>query len=420
MMAFTFAQVFNPAIPEWLAGVCAWLAMLILLPKLTNVQRIQSAILISAGLLCLFWGNARGGELHLSETLSKNNTLLVLLAGVSYLKLITQPLSDTKRALPKGGRAFISTLLGTHFFSSVINLSALLIVSDRLAKNHRLNRATAVPLMRAFSSAAFWSPFFAAMGVALIYAPGASLTALMIQGIPLVAFALFYTTVEFYLKNKEEVDNYQGYPIVSSALWLPCLLVAGVIAIHEVMPDISTLLIVASLSLGLTVLVTIIWQKKNSFNLLMQYTLNDLPKMHSELSLFLSAGVLAVGLSVLLNTFSGEMPLLDFTFLLAAGLLLMIVVLAIMGVHPVISIATMGVWLEPMQTNPDILGTVFLSGWAIGVVAAPLSGLNLVLHSRYGVSAKNVFHWHYRYVISMLLVTMTLLWVYMKVAGVNT
>ncbi|HHJ35868.1 MAG TPA: hypothetical protein ENJ87_08885, partial [Gammaproteobacteria bacterium] len=375
MILSAIAHMIIPQVPPWLAGTLAWLAMFVLLPALVMLQRIQAMTLISIGLLCMYWGWSRGIDTDIMALISKNDSLLALLAGVSYLRLVTLPSDDESQILPTGRAAFLPTLIGTHLFSSVINLSALLIVTERLQQKQQLNRVTVVPLMRAFSAAAFWSPFFAAMGVALTYAPGASLTTLVLQGIPLVFVALAYTAREFYRCSDEEIKQYQGYPVHFSALWVPALLVFCVLVVHQFKPDFSVILIVAGLSLLITVLISMLRDPEDATRALRRHTLEQLPKMSGELALFLSAGVLAVGLSTLFQSFDALSPNLEFSFQLAVMLLLLIVVLAVVGIHPVISIATLGVWIAPLHPDPDVLGTIFLSGWAIGVVAAPLSGL---------------------------------------------
>jgi hypothetical protein len=403
------AYPFIQASPPWLSGVMAWLALLFLLPCLALVQRIQASILFIVGVISLAWAWSRGVPPDMLTLINSNNSLLTLLAGVSFLRLVTLPAAGQDDALPRGRGAFIRTLAGTHLFSSVINLSALLIVADRLARKHRLQRNTAVPLARAFSAAAFWSPFFAAMGVALTYAPGASLPVLVLQGLPLACIALVYTFFECLWTDRDRLQHYAGYPLHFSALWIPGVLVIGVVAVHRLHPEISVLLIVASLSLLLTVLVSLLRNPREAMPSLRLHTLTGLPAMSGELALFLSAGILSAGLSGLFRSFDGLLPIAVFNFPVAASSLLAMVALSIAGIHPVISIAILGAWLAPLHPDPDLLGTVFLCSWAIGVVAAPLSGMNLALHGRYGVRGKSVIRWHYRYVLVMLLAAILLL-----------
>ena len=361
------------------------------------------------GVICLVWAWSRGVPPDVLALINSNNSLLALLAGVSFLRLVTLPAAGRDDALPRGRGAFLRTLAGTHLFSSVINLSALLIVADRLARGRRSQRNTVVPLARAFSAAAFWSPFFAAMGVALTYAPGASLPVLVLQGLPLACLALVYTYFECLWTDRDRLQHYAGYPLHFSALWIPGVLVIGVMAIHRLYPEVSVLLVVAGLSLLLTVLVSLLRNSHEAMPSLRLHTLTGLPAMSGELALFLSAGILSAGLSGLFHSFDGLLPITVFSFPVAVGSLLVMVVLSIAGIHPVISIAVLGAWLAPLHPDPNFLGAVFLCSWAIGVIAAPLSGMNLALHGRYGVRGRDVIRWHYRYVLVMLVAAISLL-----------
>ena len=71
----------------------------------------------------------------------------------------------------------------------------------------------------------------------------------------------------------------------------------------------------------------------------------------------------------------------------ASLLLLIMVALASIGVHPVISIATAGSLLAPLHPDPNLLAMTFLMTWASGVTSSPFSGIHLALQGRYDVSA---------------------------------
>jgi hypothetical protein len=421
MVVVAVSQLWFGAWALNVAGVFAWLAMLLLFSRLQKIQAVQSVLLIAVGLLCALWAGARGVELDLYKILSSNTALVALLAGVSFLRLVTLPASEMDgQALPQGRGAFLKTLIGTHLFSTVINLSALLLVADRLQHQGRLKRETAISLTRAFTAAAFWSPFFAAMGVALTYAPGASLGTLVLQGIPLAMFALWYTYRD--VKNRADMTFFQGYPIHFSSLWIPSVLLLIVLTIHEFRPNYSVILVVAALSLLLPLVMALISSlllSRNSaggaaFSDFTRHSLHELPKMSAELSLFLSAGVLAAGLNSLVLSYQDALSLSAFSYPLAVDLLILMVLLAVVGIHPVISITIAGTLLAPLDANANIVGLLFLSAWAIGVSVAPLSGMNLALMGRYSLKSRQVFSWHWQYALVMLSVCSVYLWVLMQ------
>jgi hypothetical protein len=403
------------SLPLSVAGGFAWIAMLLLLSSLRKAQLIQAFVLLFVGLCCLFWALWRGVDFNWQGVLSSNVGLIALLASVSFLRLVTLPKTEeAENPLPVGTSSFIKTVVGTHFFSAVINLSALLIVFDRLSQKQALQGESVAPLSRAFSAAAFWSPFFAAMGVALTYAPGASLITLVLQGLPLAFIALLYSYFEAGDKS-----TFRGYPLSIASLWVPAVLAVVVLTIHQLKPDYSVVLIVAGAALMLAVLVLFFKQilitdnKQKALTDLKNHTLRELPKMSSELTLFITAGVLAIGVKSLLSSFDNALPIDAFTFSVAVISLLLMVGLALIGVHPVISIAVMGTVLSPLPIDPNILGMLFLSTWALGVVASPFSGMNLALIGRYQLQAKQILGWHFHYLIFMLVVCSLSLWILM-------
>ena len=123
--------------------------------------------------------------------------------------------------------------------------------------------------------------------------------------------------------------------------------------------------------------------------------------MRGEVVLFLAAGVLASGLASLLAVPGGvqSFPLSAAT---AAVSLTVMVGLAVVGVHPLISIAASGTWLAHGEFDPNLLALTFLMAWAVGVAAGPLSGLHLTIRGRYGIDGRRLPAWNLRYTLLML------------------
>lgn len=101
-----------------------------------------------------------------------------MLVAVSFLQPVTLT-QATDEALPYGRQALWRTMLGVHLFGGVINLSTVMIVGERIAVGSRLERGQVIALSRSFGAAAFWSPFWVAMAMALSFAPGASFSRLL-------------------------------------------------------------------------------------------------------------------------------------------------------------------------------------------------------------------------------------------------
>jgi hypothetical protein len=99
------------------------------------------------------------------------------------------------------------------------------------------------------------------------------------------------------LEKSFNVSEFRGYPLNFRALWIPGLLAFAVMLIHNAFPDVSILTLISSLSLFLTFAVMLVRHGRRAMPGLASFVTAGLPRMSGELVLFLSAGVLAAGIS---------------------------------------------------------------------------------------------------------------------------
>ncbi len=415
LVLLSVANGFDPDFPRWPAGVAAWCAGAMLARYLTGVLRIQVVAMLALGVAGLLWGSLQGANPRLEQAVSANQALLAMLAGVSFLRLIALPRAGRGESLPVGARALWRTLLGVHFFGAIINLSAVMILGERQAARAPLTPLQAVVLSRGFSAAANWSPFFAAMGVALTHAPGSRLGVMAAVGLPVALLALVLTG--WSLARRPEAAEFRGYPMHFVALALPALLTAAVLLLRELWQHVPILTWIALLSPLIAAAVLLAREGGAGGSALHQHVRAGLPRMAGELMLFLAAGVLAAGISSAAET-SALLPMPQaFGPAEAAWLLAGMVVLAAAGVHPVISISVAGGMLMPLVADPNLLGIVFLMAWALGVCASPISGMHLAMQGRFGIRAAAFPRWNARYVLLMLVVDAAALHLYARMAA---
>ena len=387
----------------WVAGFSALSALVLLWSRTRRTQRIQCYVFVAVGLACLAFSWSQGYHgFPVKKMLTQNHLLISLLSAVSFLRLITDA-RGTDRQIPRSGKkAFLQTLAGIHFFSSVINLSALIIFGDALAKKGKLGRTTATSLQRGFSLAALWSPFFAAMGTCLLYAPGTKLPDLWLLSIPLCFFGLALTWTEHRFRRSGSLHTFEGYPVNFRALWVPSLMVICILAANSLFPDISVLVLVSALSLIVTALVTTIRESLfRAIRTVRNFSYARLPDMYAELGLFFSTGVMAAGISVLVATTQPTLDVVGFTPEIAIALLAILLLLAVVGVHAIVSIVAASAIVMPLNPEPAVLAFIFLVTWSVGATGGPISGLNLAMQSRYGVGILQCFTWNLRYTIAM-------------------
>lgn len=387
MLTVTIASTLLPGVPGVLASLLAWSAFVLLWPRLGIQQRVQVVGLFALGGAGMWWGYAHGVPLDPARLLGQNQLIISMLASVTLMRLLNGPMLETERELPRGIGTYVRSMFGVHTFAAVINISALVIMADRLSRRAALQINQAQMLSRAFTMAAFYSPFIGGVALALAYTPGSSLPVLLSFGVPLalIGFAVLY----FYARTGRVADiaNFRGYPVHFESLWLPVSLGVAVLTLHVLAPHYSVLSLVVMLT-PLIVIATLAARGGTAGirRGLGEYVTLRLPEMAGELALFLSAGVLASGLVAVFAATDGWVPFAQFDAQSASVLLLVTMGVSLIGIHPVIVVSTAAPLLAPIDPDPTLLAMVFTMGWGIGCAVNPLSGTNLTLHGRYGVS----------------------------------
>lgn len=410
-LAATVASVLIPELSPRPAGALAWLAGALLWADAGRATRRQSVALILAGIGGLAWGASQGSAPDWHRVLADNALIISLLAGVSFLRLVTRVGDHGKQSPPTGRRAIASTLAGLHLFGAVVNLSTLFVMAHAMARDGRLDGRQLRLLTRGYSAAAFWSPFFAGMAVALTYAPQARLPAVLALGVPLAVTGLLITFIELAMDRPE---RFEGYPMDFRSLWLPAVLAALILLIHELRPELSVVGVLAGLSPALALLILGV-QRRQPLATGRQHVVLALPRMANELWLFLAAGVLAAGIASALSAAGGLRPFDSYGPGQASLTLAVLIGAAMAGIHPVISIAAASSILLPLQPDPVLLAVTFLAAWSIGTALSPLSGMNLSLQGAYEVPGRDFLRLNAPYALLMWLIVSAAFFAYAQV-----
>ena len=376
--------LFVPAFLAWLVCLLTW--------RTLGVNAIRQAlVLLSIGVVALLFAASQGVFLGWKQILAVNLPLLAMFVAVVFLTLTNPGIEDP--ALPHGNKAAVTTALGAHLLGAVINLSVLFVFGDRLQKNGALSKPQSIILARSFCAAAWWSPFFIATGVALTYAPGMHWQKTLIPGAIMSGIAIAYSLFEVCFVRKTE---FSGYPIKFESLTIPIFLAAVVILVHHLRNDVNVLhLICVVAPLG----AVIFMKGRPRIATLHDFIANRISSVSSQFTLFLAAGVFSTGIKSIIRVypslfgFQGS----SFTPLLFAVVLGAMIIVGIMGVHPIVSIAIVSPLILPLNPDPSQLGFLFLSNWAVSTGSSPLSGVGLALISRYHASPRTILqsNWHY-------------------------
>ncbi len=396
----------------WPAGLFAVVAGLLLLPDTVKSQRVQFGLLISIGMSMLLYGSFNGVPIPWASVISQNTGLLTMVVSVGLLKLLMQSRLAHKDKLPVGKKAYWNTLVSLSLFGSVINISAPVLIGDRLTLNRPMDYFTAASVSRVFCACSTWSPFFAGTAVVLTAVPGASIVPLMINGLPLLIFVLLAQYFVALFWHREKLENFHGYPLQLESLWVPFTLACLVMLSSVLLPSVSILISIAVGAILLTIVTLFIQTGLAATALsLHKFVIQELPKSLNELQLFLSAGVLAAGLKSMVQVGIIASPITHYSALAAAQVLALMVIVAAMGVHPIIQIAAITPLL--LETNPDpiLLGLTYMFAWGLGTAASPLSGTQLVIQGRYGIAAWRGAVQNWPFVAIAYFVAIFLLWV---------
>lgn len=373
----------------------AWLVPLLKWHMLGQRAVQQTLALLIIGCMAIIFSAGHGVFLGWQQILAANLPLLAMFVAVAFLALTNEGLEDSN--LPKGNSAVVTTALGTHFLGAAINLSALFLFGDRLQKNGTLSREQLIILARSFCAAAWWSPFFIATGVALTHAPGMRWKETLIPGGIMSALAITYSIVEVCFFRKKE---FSGYPLRVDSLTVPVFLAAVVIFVHHFWHQVNILLLICVVS----VVGALMFMKgRPRAATIRDFVTNRIESVNSQFALFLAAGVFSTGLKSITHVYPTFFSLEGSTFtpLLFAITLGAMILVGIMGVHPIVSIAIVSPLLIPLHPDPSQLGFLFLSSWAISTGSSPLSGVGLALVSRYNASPRAIIQSNWQYALLM-------------------
>ncbi|MEM6985682.1 MAG: hypothetical protein AAF499_04005 [Pseudomonadota bacterium] len=371
-----------------IAGFAGWLAAIWVWSSLTRGLRLMATVLVLLGLTAGFVAGVTWQSL-VERALSQNVGILCMLLAVGFLRLISLDHPSDRPA--RGPDGWWQTVFATALFGAVINITALLLIADYSRARGGGNAFTVQSLTRVFTASAAWSPFFAGMAVVLAYVPGASVTQLMAAALPYALTAMLLTWGYGRFFRTDELDSFVGFPLQPRALALPSVLAVLVVCAFVLMPDLSVVIAIA-LSALLTCFVFLLWQRGlvDTGRVMQRYVETSMASGKNELVLFLAAGVLAVGLGALFNSGLWSVPEFTYNWRAASAALAAMLCLAVVGVHPIVSVAGLAPVLLTLSPPPLLIALTFLFAWSLGTSISPMSATLLTVQARYGFASWRV------------------------------
>ena len=270
----------------------AWITLVTMLPAVKASATKQSAVLFILGVVGLITGYLQGVAISWQAVFSANVPLLTMFVAITFLSLTNAQNSDEQ--LPTGNKAAVITAFGTTLLGAVINMSVIFVFGDRLKRGGTLTDAQQILLARCFTAAAWWSPFFIATGVAIMYAPGMAWKATVMPGTIMALLGIAYTLLD--VKRRKSID-FEGYPLKAESLVVPVLMAIAVLLLHHFFPQVRIMILISILSLVGAVL---FMRARPRLVTLIDFVDNRLLSAAPQFALFLAAGVFSAGIKAVI------------------------------------------------------------------------------------------------------------------------
>ncbi|WP_303578752.1 hypothetical protein [Amphritea sp. 1_MG-2023] len=391
------------AFPVGLAGLATllcWLYITIEMPRLKPKQRKQILILLSIGIAAAVLAWSQGAALSTQALFGEHLKLAMLLTSISFIGMASQVGSEVSKP---GLRSFITTLLGMHFFSSVANFSSVIIVGDQLKQKQGIDQLSQWVLSRGFGMAVLWSPFLSLLPLVLEQVPGVDLTQVYPFAITLAVIGLSLSIIEARVRTATALQRFSGYPLKAETLALPIVLITLILLLSWQMPQLPMVFLVSLLSIIVPIaLMTVMSNVRSTSRRVSLHVSEKLSESRAEISLFMSAGVLAAGVKACIGVGLISLPFTQTDASVASLVLLMIVGLAYLGIHQLALVAIFAGLLADITVTPNLMAVAYVLGTSLAMSGSTFSGLNFIMKSRFNVTDGEIIRHQLPYNLVML------------------
>ncbi|WCN39530.1 hypothetical protein [Aneurinibacillus uraniidurans] len=321
---------------------------------------------------------------------------------------------------------FLGSSMLTHLLGTVLNIGSTAIVYHlSTASKIRVPRLLADGISRGFGSAIFWSPYFAAMALVLSQLP-ITWSSIVLPSIGLVLISFIVSllidlpiirqvTVENALDDEDEnihsTTRTSGIKKVVELFTILFAIMALILVIEKLFAF-GMVLIICLVSLVFSFVWCMLAGKTGEYaRELRDHTFLAIPRMKKEVVLFLVAGFFSSALShVNLGNFLVEQLNYGFgSFVIgkACCLSLIVVLSAMIGLHPIIMISIFVTTIHPelIGMSTAYFAVLLLGSFGIANVISPASGANNLLANVLQVDILDVsIRWNRKYVFIMALI----------------
>lgn len=398
-----FAQV------QWLQYVVFIMAMLAFIGSAVNADRfprLLGILMMTTGLI-MEWNKGTGfGGVNQGIFLILPLICLITLAPLLSIPLKTggyfEAVSSLLYRLLHQPRKLYAGMTGTLFFlSPILNLASVRIVNEFIEELKLPSAMSAKGYLVGFTTALMWSPYFASVSLVLHYL-NVPFSKYILYGLGLSIMLLVVGNLLFALWEKRNpivheassagaIDRQHQNRLVKLGLFV--VLLMSICLTIEKLTSWSMIIIVCLISVTVPVVNALKpVNRKKMRPLLIDYRDCTVPIMNNEITLFMSAGMLAFalqGTSFANNVSSFLTSLANESFFLFAGAVLLIVLsITYIGIHQIAVIGALAMQLkaEELGVTDVSLVMLLLLTWVLSAALSPFSGLNLMISRFSGIS----------------------------------
>lgn len=394
------------------AGVAAAVALigtlLVATKRTRNIALLLTGIGVAAAVLSIILFDMR---LEVPQLGRFNQDLVAMLASGAFIRGVLTFSDAPAQAKLRGRPAVLRTAVVTSFVSSVLNMVSIGIIGDRLERKGRLSMNNAALLAQSYAVAALWSPFWTITALVVVYFPSVSL---LPQGSVGIVFAivllLFISFWNASRRSPEELEEH-GYSLQPRMLFLPIALIVIVLGGHFLLPDtpVPRLVTLASLAVPLVFGLVRLGVRTTAGRFARVVT-HGLTSSANESSLFIAAGIFTVGGSMLFAHLPFNLSSITPTVLSAWLLAVAIVLLAMVGVHPIVSISIASAMMLLVPGGETLYAAAIAWGWCIAAPIGPLAGTIIYISQRYQLRDRSLIAANVPFAIIAIVLAFPAIW----------
>lgn len=396
-----------------IAGVAAAIALigtlLVATTRTRNIALLLTGIGVVAAVLSIILFGMRLETVQLGRF---NQDLVAMLASGAFIRGVLTFSDAPTQAKLRGRPAVLRTAFVTSFVSSVLNMVSIGIIGDRLERKGRLSMNNAALLAQSYAVAALWSPFWTITALVVVYFPTVSLLPQSMTGIVFAIVLLF--VISFWNASRRTPEELQehGYSLQPRMLFLPLALIVIVLGGHFLIPDtpVPRLVTLASLAVPLVFGLARLGVRTTA-NRFARVVTHGLTSSANESSLFIAAGIFTVGGSMLFAHLPFNLSSVTPTVLSAWLLSVAIVLLAMVGVHPIVSISIASAMMLLVPGGETLYAAAIAWGWCIAAPIGPLAGTVIYISQRYRLRDRSLIAANFPFAIIAIVLAFPAIWI---------